>query len=209
MNRMQTDNPLLDSAHQLRRPRGRWMLLLLFIFFAAPLVLVTLMHKLDWHPAGGSRGDMLAPARPLVLPAGLMGSEGQAVSDALFKDKWSMVYIAGQCDATCKARLHDMRQIHASLAKHIPRVQRVLLTAEQDVTALKSLYPDMVVLNQPQTQRDALARQFDLPEAAAGLAQRVYLVDPLGNLMMSYAPMVAAGDIRKDLNRLLAYAWAG
>lgn len=185
------------------------MVLLLFIFFAAPLVLVALMHKLDWHPAGGSRGDMLTPARPLVLPAGLMGSEGQAVPDALFKDKWSMVYVAEQCDTNCKGRLHDMRQIHASLAKHIPRVQRVLLTAEQDVTALKTLYPDLIVLNQPLTQRDALARQFDLPAAAAGSAQRVYFVDPLGNLMMSYPLAIAAGNIRKDLNRLLAYAWAG
>src|SRR5690606_41471784 len=126
-----------------------------------------------------------------------------------FKAQWTVVTIPDACDGVCKGRLHDMRQIHASLSKHIPRVQRVLLTVQQDVNALKVLYPDLVVLNQPAVQRDALVQQFDLPVADTGSAQRVYFVDPLGNLMMSYPLTIAAADIRKDLNRLLAYAWAG
>ncbi len=209
MSKMQTDNPLLNSANHPRKPQGRWVLLLLFIFFAAPLLLVTLMHKLDWHPSGVSRGHMVSPVKPVVLPAGLADSETNAVSDDLFRDKWSMVYIAEHCDEPCAARLHDMRQIHASLAKHIPRVQRVLLTTQQDVSVLKDKYPDMVVLNQAADQQAELMQQFDLPDATAGSAQRVYFVDPLGNLMMSYPLAIAANDIRKDLNRLLAYAWAG
>ena len=102
-----------------------------------------------------------------------------------------------------------MRQIHASLAKHIPRVQRVLLTTEQDVSALKHKYPDLIVLSQPAAQQAELMQQFNLPDALAGSARRVYLVDPLGNLMMNYPLGIAANDIRKDLNQLLAYAWAG
>jgi cytochrome oxidase Cu insertion factor (SCO1/SenC/PrrC family) len=209
MNKMQTDNPLLNSANHPKKPKGRWILFLLFIFFAAPLVLVTLMHKLDWHPTGGSRGHMVSPVKPVDLPAGLADSEGQAVSDDLFKDKWSMVYIAEQCDGACSTRLHDMRQIHASLAKHIPRVQRILVTTQQEVGDIKGKYPDMVVLNQPAAQQAELMQQFDLPDAVAGSSQRVYFVDPLGNLMMSYPLTIVTSDIRKDLNRLLAYAWAG
>lgn len=209
MSKMQTDNPLLNSANHPRKPQGRWVLFLLFIFFAAPLLLVTMMHKFDWHPSGGSRGNMVSPVKPVVLPAGLADSEANIVSGDLFKDKWSMVYIAEQCDEPCNTRLYDMRQIHASLAKHIPRVQRVLLTTQQDVSALKDKYPDLVVLNQPAAQQAELMQQFSLPDALAGSSQHIYFVDPLGNLMMSYPLAIAANDIRKDLNRLLAYAWAG
>lgn len=185
------------------------MLLLLFIFFAAPLIVVTIMHQLDWHPSGASRGHMVSPVKPVTMPEGVVDSEVNAVSTDLFKEKWSMVYIAERCDETCATRLHDMRQIHASLAKHVPRVQRILLTFSADVSALKQKYPDLIVLNQPSAQRAELIRQFDLAEVAAGSAQRVYFVDPLGYLMMSYPINIAARDIRKDLNRLLAYAWAG
>lgn len=191
------------------RSRGRWMLLLMTLFFAAPLFLVMLMYRLDWHPAGTSRGELVTPARALRVPSGLTDNAARTVAETLFQDKWSMVYVADRCDESCMHRLHDMRQIHASLAKHIPRVQRVLLTAEQDVADLKARYPDLIVLNGPPLQRDELRHQFELAGNSAGSAQRIYFVDPLGNLMMSYARNVAAGDIRKDLNRLLAYAWAG
>lgn len=206
---MQTDNQLLNAARQPNRPKGRWMLLLLFIFFAAPLAIVVVMHKLDWHPSGASRGHMVMPAKPVVMPEGVRDSETNPVAPEFWKEKWSMVYVAGECDAVCADRLHEMRQIHMSLAKHIPRVQRVLITGSADVSELKQKYPDLIVLNQPSAQHTALMRQFDLPQAAAGSAQRVYFVDPLSFLMMSYPINIAATDIRKDLGRLLAYAWAG
>lgn len=185
------------------------MLLFMVAFFSTPLLLVMLMYKLDWHPSGKSHGELLSSAKSLALPAGLMDNDSNAVPDTLFKDRWSMVYVAYQCEAVCLNKLHDMRQIHASLAKHIPRVQRVLLTADQDVAELRSQYQDLVILNRPSVQREDLMRQFDLENEDAGLVQRIYLVDPLGNLMMSYTPQMAASDVREDLYRLLSYAWAG
>ncbi|CAG0950248.1 hypothetical protein MTYP_00150 [Methylophilaceae bacterium] len=200
MSKMQTENQRLNPGAKENKPRGRWMLLLLFIFFAAPLIVVTVMHKVDWHPAGFSRGQMVTPARQISMPAGAAD---------LWKEKWSMVYIADVCDETCASRLHDMRQLHSSLAKNIERVQRILVTSDADVSGLKQKYPDLIIINQPEAGVSALKRQFDLADSTAGSAERVYLVDPLGYLMMSYPINMAASDIRKDLSRLLTYAWAG
>jgi cytochrome oxidase Cu insertion factor (SCO1/SenC/PrrC family) len=185
------------------------MLLFLFLFFAAPLIVVTVMHQLDWHPSGVSRGHMVLPVKPISMPAGIVDSDVNAISAELFKEKWSMVYIADQCDEVCMARLHDMRQIHASLSKHVPRVQRILITSSSDVSALKQEYPDLIVLNQSSAQHSELMQQFDVAGISAATGQRVYFADPLGFLMMSYPITSAASDIRKDLGRLLAYAWAG
>src|SRR5690606_19236923 len=109
------------------------MLLFLFLFFAAPLAVVTVMYRLDWHPSGASRGNMILPVKPVLMPPGIEDNHANPVTTDFWKEKWSMVYIADQCDNTCDARLHDMRQIHVSLAKHIPRVQRVLMTTSTDI----------------------------------------------------------------------------
>lgn len=206
---MQTDNPLLDSANHPRKPQGRWMLLFLFLFFATPLIVVTVMHQMDWHPSGASRGHMVMPVKPIQMPEGLVDDAGSAVPATLMQDKWSMVYVAEQCDETCSKRLYDMRQIHASLSKHVPRVQRILITETVDVAALKAKYPELIVLNHPSAEQGMLMQQFDLAGVNAAFGERVYFVDPLGFLMMSYPINIPASDIRKDLGRLLAYAWAG
>lgn len=206
---MQSETPAIKVPADAPKPKGRLVLLLLFIFFAAPLIVVAVMYKLDWHPSGFSRGQMVSPPKAIELPMGLMDANGQPIATDFWKEKWSVLYIADTCESICEQRLHEMRQIHVSLAKHIPRVQRILLTQSADVQILQQQYPDLIVVNRPASELMALMVQFDLGESPAGQAQRVYVVDPLSYLMMSYSIETPARDIRKDLGRLLAYAWAG
>lgn len=188
---------------------GRWMFLLLVVFFSVPLLAVVLMHQYNWHPQSRSHGDLVTPPVPLNVPGKLMNAQGIYVDPELLKDKWSMVYIAHDCEATCAERLHVMRQLHASLAKDIKRVQRVLIVNEDDVREIHQQYPDLLIFNQPEPELAALRQQFDLQDQPPGSDRRIYLVDPLGNLMMSFPESIPAADIRKDMIRLLAYSWAG
>lgn len=185
------------------------MLVLLLLFFAVPLLLVTLMHEFNWHPQGSSYGELITPARPLQMPAGLQDASGNALSAALWRDKWSMVYIAEQCAAACQQRLHGMRQLHVSLAKDIERIQRVLISPGANTAQLRQEYPDLVLIQQPVAAVTSLSRQFDLHGTPAAGSQRLYLVDPLGNIMMSFPANVSDADVRKDISRLLRYSWAG
>ena len=117
--------------------------------------------------------------------------------------------VADSCDQACETRLYDMRQIHASLEKNMNRVQRVLLTHQQDVSALQKRYPDLLILNQPNVDVDQLAAQFNRGNQDAYGLRNVYLVDPLGNWMMVYGVELPAKDLRKDVVQLLRYSWAG
>ena len=188
--------------------QGRWMLLLLVFFFSVPILAVLLMHHYNWHPQGRSHGDLIMP-RALIVPGKLMTAQGVYVAPELLKNKWSMVYVARSCEAACEERLYIMRQLHASFAKDISRVQRILIASDADFKSLHQQYQDMVMLNHPENEVAALRNQFDLENIPAGSANRIYLVDPLGNLMMSFSDEVAPADIRKDMTRLLAYSWAG
>lgn len=186
------------------------MLLLLAAFFALPVVLVLAMYQIDWRPgSGSSHGVLLAPPQPLRL-ADLHDVQGRPFAAAQWKDKWHLVYVAGTaCAADCLAQMHLLRQVHVSLNKEIGRVQRVLLVAAEapdaDLAALQGQYPDLVVL--AGAGSTALAEQFAQTDQTN--VAHVYLVDPLGNLMMRYPDSYAPNGLRRDLERLLRYSWAG
>lgn len=186
---------------------GRLILLALVALFVMPLFVVAAMYFLDWRPGGASQGQLITPPQSLQL-AELQTAQGKKFGAEQWKGKWSLVYIGQQgCDAACETQLHDLRQIHASLNKEIGRVQRVLLVpvARQDsnLAQLQQQYPDLVVLVGAEVTQ--LARQFS-PVEAPGM---VYLVDPLGNLMMRYSSGYQPKGLRKDLMRLLTYSWVG
>jgi cytochrome oxidase Cu insertion factor (SCO1/SenC/PrrC family) len=189
--------------------RGRLMLLCMLIFFVTPIIAVIAMYKMDWRPKGESIGQLVVPAKLLAMNYAFMSSDGSVVQPDLWKDKWSMVYIASNCQAACKEKLHNIRQLHVSLYKEIPRMQRVLITTSQEVKQLNQDYPDLLILNQPATEITALSDQFNVNSESSMTADRIYLVDPLGHFMMSYAPATDPALIRKDITRLMRYSWAG
>jgi hypothetical protein len=79
-----------------------------------------------------------------------------------------------------------------------------LLPPEQ-LGQLQDQYPDLVILQ----NASILSAQFDLPGVPAAGSGRIYLVDPLGQLMMNYPRDAKPSGIHKDLMRLLTYSWTG
>lgn len=195
----------IEAAQQ---RRGRMIFLMMAIFFIVPIVVVVAMIKMDWRPGGQSLGDLVQPARLLQPDAQVADTQGMS-QPKFWGDKWNMVYVANTCEQACLSKLHDMRQIHVSTYKDIIRVQRVLITHQADIQAIQTMYPDMLILNQSTASIDALAQQFNIQAEDARTANRIYFVDPLGHLMMSYVPTTPAANIRKDLVRLLKFSWAG
>lgn len=187
--------------------KGRIIFVLMAIFFVVPIIVVVMMYKLNWKPTGQSYGELVMPPRLMEQVETLKDSDGKDVSK-FWTDKWNMVYVADTCEQACREKLHIMRQLHVSLYKDMPRAQRVLITHTQDVSKIKADYPDLVIINQPADSITKLGQQFDLKGEAAAQSNRLYLVDPLGHIMMSYQATAPAADIRKDLVHLLKYSWA-
>ncbi len=186
---------------------GRGMLLLLIAMFALPLLIVVAMHQFHWHPGGTSHGQLISPPRPLQLME-LQTLQGNRFGTEQWKDKWSLVYVGWRrCDNACEAQLHDLRQVHAALGKEIGRAQRILLVTadgkDENLARIQAQYPDLTILTGPIAGR--LAGQFgsDAPQGS------IYLVDPLGNLMMRYPPGYEARGMYQDLMRLMTYSWVG
>lgn len=199
-------NELVIDKEQQRK--GRIIFLMITIFFVVPILVVILMFKFNWRPTGQSVGELVQPARLLITPSTLKDSNNNSQT-SFWGDKWNMVYVAKQCDKACIDRVHDMRQIHISTYKDIFRVQSVLITQQQDVSSIQAQYPQLIIINQSVQDIENLATQFNIHDEDALLANRVYFVDPLGHMMMSYTSNIEAAYIRKDLTRLLKFSWAG
>lgn len=207
---MQNNQNITEQTSELEmQRRGRKVVLLMLIFFIVPIAVVIMMYKLDWKPNGESLGELVRPARLLDSSSELKNNEGSVLPTTFWKEKWSVVYIAGDCQKACLDKLHDMRQLHVSLYKDIERAQRVLITSTQDVASIKHDYPDMIIINQPIENIAILSQQFQVNNEDISTSNRLYLVDPLGHLMMSYQPSIPLTNVRKDLSRLLRFSWAG
>ena len=208
----QASEALIQNSEKNQQAKGRLVLLAMVVFFAAPIILVMAMYRFDWHPKGQSYGDLIEPVVPIQLTEKFKDVKTTDVtveSKTLWHDKWSAVILADQCESVCQTRLHDARQIHASLEKDMNRMQRILITHQQELGNLQQKYPDLIIVNQPIANVDALAKQFNVNGDSAYTSDRVYMVDPLGNLMLSYSSKVKPVEMRKDWVRLLKYSWAG
>lgn len=210
----------MTAVAEPRAPRtpaqSRRALLGLAALFFAPLALAFLAYygSGGWHPSGHvNRGTLIDPARPtppLVLPE-VTPREGLTSADFL-THKWTILYVgSGACDAVCRRQLYETRQVRTALNRNESRVQRVFLATGEccDRAFLEHEHPDLITVRATDAATPLLAL---LPEAAGvpvSGADRVYLIDPLGNLMMWYAPAANPKGMLEDLKRVLGLSHVG
>lgn len=198
-----------------RRRRGRWVLLALGALSLSGFVASFALIQSGWRPpATRNYGELVQPPRPIQEVA-LRDPTGATVSVRALHGKWTLVYFGpAECPAPCRDNLYKMRQVAAAQGLEAHRVQRVFVVTDPKPLDLVRHaiedYPGTLVLGgAPEAVRE-LARQFAL---AAGTPldglHRLYVVDPLGNLMMSYPADADPRGINKDLKLLLRASQVG
>ena len=190
--------------------RQRRLLVGLALLFFAPLGLAFYLYygHGTWHPGGRvNAGELIQPARPLPALALPLSASGNTQPNFL-KGKWTFLYVTtGPCAQACRTRLYDTRQVRLALDRDMNRVQRVLIADADccDPQYLHDQHPDLIAIRADAA--DAPLRAL-LPGLDAA-SPRVYLIDPLGNLMMSYAGDAKSKGMLEDLKRLLRLSSIG
>ena len=193
------------------------ILLLLFAVFALPPMLSWFLFNhtdIGKNPRAEQHGTLVVPPRP-VPDWELVNPLDKTGADRRLHGKWSLVYLLNEnCQETCRRNLYKMRQLRLATGKYAQRVQRVVLVVNSDrraVTKEQLLdYPGQLLLFPENVDGDRLMALFRISADDRPFGQdRLYLIDPLGNLMMSYAVGVAPDGIIKDIRRLLKYSRIG
>lgn len=194
----------------IRRSR-LWLVGLAALFFVPLALSFLLYYGTSWRPAGGTQqGELILPPRPLP-EVSLVGADGQPTDPAWLKGNWRLVYVGpADCPAPCRAALVHTRQVRLALDKDMTRVARVFL---HDGTLaapaeLATEHPDLLAASLAGAAGARLLAEF--PGGTAALQNgRLYVVDPLGNLMMSYPDDTPPKGLLKDLERLLKLSHIG
>lgn len=176
---------------------ARFKLLLLFLVCAAPVVASYLVYYV-FPPAGRTHyGTLIAPQRP--MPAAL-GSHAEG--GAALRGKWLLVQAdSGHCEAACVAKLYALRQQRTMTGKDRERVERLWLLTDQAMPRAELERDYAGTVRVPVATADLEAW---LPvEPGRSWQDYLYLVDPLGHLMMRFPADGDPAKIRKDLARLL------
>lgn len=185
-------------------------LLLLAAVFILPVVIACGLFWSGWRPERfGNHGELLQPPRPLP-ETGLHRADGRPLAMSELRGKWLLVLpVAGSCGTSCQHLLHGMQQVHLALNKEQSRLQRVLIStgvsASADDPALPDVqrrFPELVVAA---VDGQAAGNSWSRTLESSGAA--VFVVDPLGNVMMRYADPKDLRGVLRDLERLLKYSW--
>lgn len=140
------------------------------------------------------------PAAPDDAAAGADATPGVRLGD--WRGRWLMIVVApGNCADLCPEYLYDTRQVRLTTGKDRDRVQRLWLVTD-------GTDPDPAVLAEHRglvaaRVDPALLSTFFKPADGQSISDHIYLVDPIGNLMMRYPVRPDPNRMKKDLTRLL------
>ncbi len=184
-------------------PRGLLPFLLIASVFLVPLLLAS------WMYYGGSlvpesRTNHGAILEPIInVRERLPNSDAAAMSE----EHWLLVYInASACEDTCREMLYRMRQSRLMLGQDMDRLQRVFLHGEEppDRVFLEGQHAGLAAL-----QDGGLARLLAEKRPAELPPGGLFLIDPLGNLVMYFSPDIVPGDMVEDIEHLLEVSRIG
>jgi hypothetical protein len=211
----------MSSTPEDIRSRNLRMLAALAALFLVPLLLAFYMYYgTGWRPIKRvNHGTLISPARPLAAvnlkreslsdpdpnapPPGITAPEPKH-----FKDKWSLVYIGeGNCDERCRQALYVMRQTRESLNNNMTRVERIFLVTGNCCAREFLLHEHPGLIAADATSADGARVLQEFP--ADGRPYSVFIVDPLGNLMMSYDSRQNPKGLLEDLQKLLRLSHIG
>ena len=137
-----------------------------------------------------NQGEFVDP--PLTVSSlGLKGSDGELITEG--GTWWLWVVSNGDCAGDCATAVHQLRQLHILLNKDSDRVQRGLITAPGMTPPLLGEYPGVK----------------HLTGELSPLTEGIYIVDPIGNLVLYYPLTDAGKPVLTDLKKLLKLSQIG
>lgn len=203
------ETPAQNTAQAAKKnPYTLWFVVIAFVL---PVVGAYILYFTGFTPSGfTNKGELIQPVVD-VEALGLMDENSEAVArDDGTARKWNMVYFAGaSCDQACNDALYKIRQVNKAVGKHAYRLRRLIVHLEapdaEFVELIESEYPDARRLY---ADRDAVMTALQ-PVQPQLEQNEVYLMDPIGNIMMRFGADMPGKWLIHDLHKLFKVSQIG
>ena len=197
--------------------KGQRSLLLLAAVFVVPMVLAYLLVNNIYNFGKfetKNYGELIKPARPLQ-DINLTSINGNEFKLSDMRSKWVMVYIgSAKCDVKCSENLYKMRQSRLAQGGELRRVKRLYISVDgmpqASLQTILAEHPGLQVVYGNEANIKQVLSQFELTrQAVKDESVGMFIVDPLGNLVMRYQTGFEVKGLVKDLSHLLKASYIG
>lgn len=179
--------------------KNRIKFLLLMLLMLSPVIISIALHMTEFRPEGTVNYGELLEVKAL------QGQAREIEQNTIYRardmrGKWSLITIdSGECDDYCQKKLYQMRQVRLVQNTEKERVERIWLIDDDLMPhqEVKTEYAGTVLLS---AKDSSLLGEFP---ADISPRDHIYVVDPMGNLMMRYPRDADPSRISKDLKLLL------
>jgi hypothetical protein len=192
--------------------RGRWKLLMVLAVCAAPMIVSYFAYYVVKPSSRNNFGALIDPrAHPIPALQATTLDARPASLDA-FKGKWVMLKVGpAACAKDCMDQMFAIQQLRSMQGKAMDRVERVWLIT--DAAPLETmLMRQLEGVHMLRASADVVAKWLPV-EPGGNAADSIFLIDPLGHLMMRFPPVPAGAAeadkvkhyarIKKDIAKLL------
>lgn len=188
------------------------------IAILATVAVITVLQLIQPYKYRGALIDPALPAPEISLPA----TTGDTFHLSEQTGKVVLIFFGyASCPDVCPTTLADLKQVKARLGQDAGSVQVVFITVDPDRDTLDKLSAYLKLFDQkdiglsgsfeqlePVWREYGVYRQIDSQsQTEAGYlvdhSSRLYLVDPQGNLRLTYAYGTLPDDIAADISHLL------
>ena len=206
---MVSSNPAPSPA----KKRSITPLIVLLAVCLAPVVFALLAY---YVPGMGLRpsenvnyGALVEPQRPMPTADNLKLTtlDGQPFDLKSLEGQWLLLTAdVGACPESCVKKLFTLRNSHASQGKNVERLSRVWFVlddapiSQQILDAYKGTH---IVRVDPAQLAAYLEPEASPADSVPALRGPMWIIDPLGNLMMEFPADADSIKVRKDISKLL------
>ena len=178
---------------------------LVIVVFAAAVIAYTNRPNQAFH---GSMIDPPMPASDFTLTS--QNSEKISLSD--LRGKYILLFFGyTSCPDECPATMGVLKQVHYQLKDQADKIQVVFVTTDPDHDTPQALGeflgrfdPSFIGLTGTKADLQPIWADYGVTVLDEGTTHslRIYLIDPQGNIPLTYPSASNADDITADLNRL-------
>jgi hypothetical protein len=191
-----------------KKGAGRWKLLLVVAICAAPMIASYLTYYVIKPSGRNNYGALIDPREHPLPDLGGKLLDGKPVSLDAYQGRWLMIQAeSGDCGDPCVKKLFTQRQLRAMQGKAADRIETIWLVTDDKPlsTVLMRAYDGTRMI-----RVDAAALHAWLPtDPGTRVEDHIYLVDPLGHLMMRFPKDADPKKVKADMSKLLAASAIG
>ena len=182
--------------------KGRWKLFAVVLVCAAPIILSYFTYYVIKPQSRTNYGALIDPREHPIPELAAMTLDKKPTTLDVYQGKWVMLQVSdADCEASCEKKLHDMRQLRLAQGKEMERIERVwLITDDKPLDTI--LIREFDGTEMLRVKADVVHAWLPVEEGTK-VTDHIYMIDPLGHLMMRFPKDADPNKIKKDLYKLL------